>query len=122
MRVFCIRHSDHHFMMLHHRSFERWKERHQCKFELKSWGARGRENVRVTLKRPPLYSKRIQSTEDGTHWHFPLACSDKWLCVYKKSREEPGCQPCGKEDGDGDTPAAAEAKDGDKGAEAGAGA
>jgi hypothetical protein len=72
-------------MMLHHRSFSRWKERHQCKFDIKTWGSRGKERCRVTLKRPPAYSDRIQSSKCGNHWHFPMADSDKWLCICRET-------------------------------------
>lgn len=43
---------DHHFQMLAHRSFLRWKERHQVHFDI--------EGKRVILKYPDVYSRRIQ--------------------------------------------------------------
>lgn len=48
---------DHHFQMLAYRSFLRWKERHQVNFDFGDWNGNKRE---VKLKRPGVYSRRIQ--------------------------------------------------------------
>jgi len=47
---------DHHFQMLAHRSFLRWKERHQVHFDL--------EGRKVVLAYPDVYSRRIQKLDD----------------------------------------------------------
>ncbi len=48
---------DHHFQMLAHRSFLRWKERHQVYFDFGGWMGQQRE---VILTYPDTYSRRIQ--------------------------------------------------------------
>jgi pentatricopeptide repeat protein len=49
---------DHHFQMLAHRSFLRWKERHQVRFDI--------EGKRVILKYPDVYSRRIQKLDSDS--------------------------------------------------------
>jgi len=58
---------DHHFQMLAHRHFLRWKERHQVHFDVE---AKARRNV--VLSYPPSYSRRIQKL-DGNSLVIPLA-------------------------------------------------
>jgi hypothetical protein len=48
---------DHHFQMLAHRSFLRWQERHQVRFDIEG----GRK---VLLEYPDVYSRRIQKLDD----------------------------------------------------------
>eukprot|EP00953_Heterococcus_sp_UTEX-ZZ885_P002906 2095-Heterococcus_DN1.PRE.2 len=69
---------DHHFQMLSHRSFQRWKERHQVHFGLGEWRGNARE---ILVSEPSVYSKRIQCTPAGDCWHFPLENSEQWLCI-----------------------------------------
>lgn len=52
---------DHHFQMLAHRSFLRWKERHQIYFDFGSWEGKKRH---VKLMYPDVYSRRIQHVGD----------------------------------------------------------
>ncbi|CAM9583648.1 unnamed protein product, partial [Hapterophycus canaliculatus] len=62
---------DHHFSMLSHRSFERWKERHQKKKDKA-------DSMRELLaEEPRSYSKRTQKGVDS--WHVPLEGSREWL-------------------------------------------
>ncbi|CAN0125452.1 unnamed protein product [Discosporangium mesarthrocarpum] len=68
---------DHHFSMLSHRSFQRWKERHQTRFTFGEW-VQGDDCREVFVEEPTTYSKRIQRSEKA--WHFPLQDSDQWLC------------------------------------------
>ncbi len=49
---------DHHFQMLAHRSFLRWKERHQVFFEV------GKSMKSISLTYPDKYSRRIQRIPD----------------------------------------------------------
>lgn len=58
---------DHHFQMLAHRHFLRWKERQQVHFDVE---AKARRNV--VLSYPPSYSRRIQKL-DGKSLVIPLA-------------------------------------------------
>ncbi|KAG5180546.1 hypothetical protein JKP88DRAFT_258092 [Tribonema minus] len=71
---------DHHFLMLSHRSFQRWKERHQVHFCFGDWRDGRRQ---VLVREPRKYSKRIQRASDDSAWHFPLEGEDRWLCVTK---------------------------------------
>lgn len=55
---------DHHFQMLAHGSFLRWKERHQVRFDFGHWNNRiGRRDV--LLEYPSSYSRRIQRLDGG---------------------------------------------------------
>jgi len=54
---------DHHFQMLAHRSFLRWKERHQVHFDFDSENGKSRQLV---LKYPDVYSRRIQRLSSDT--------------------------------------------------------
>lgn len=57
---------DHHFQMLAHRSFLRWKERHLVRFHFGSWTKT--DDIRhrnVELSLPKVYSRRIQRLLDG---------------------------------------------------------
>eukprot|EP00814_Leptocylindrus_danicus_P015995 CAMPEP_0116004724 /NCGR_PEP_ID=MMETSP0321-20121206/763_1 /TAXON_ID=163516 /ORGANISM="Leptocylindrus danicus var. danicus, Strain B650" /LENGTH=648 /DNA_ID=CAMNT_0003473061 /DNA_START=61 /DNA_END=2007 /DNA_ORIENTATION=- len=57
---------DHHFQMLAHRSFLRWKERHQIRFHFGSWISTGDTRHRaIELSFPRVYSRRIQRLADG---------------------------------------------------------
>eukprot|EP00611_Tribonema_gayanum_P013129 TRINITY_DN2391_c0_g1_i1.p1 TRINITY_DN2391_c0_g1~~TRINITY_DN2391_c0_g1_i1.p1 ORF type:complete len:571 (+),score=175.45 TRINITY_DN2391_c0_g1_i1:177-1889(+) len=71
---------DHHFLMLSHRSFQQWKERHQVHFCFGDWRDSRRQ---VLVREPRKYSKRIQRASDDSAWHFPLEGEDRWLCVTK---------------------------------------
>jgi ribonuclease P protein 3 len=51
----------HHFQMLAHRSFLRWKERHQIYYDFGSWEGKKRH---VKLMYPDVYSRRIQRVGD----------------------------------------------------------
>jgi hypothetical protein len=63
---------DHHFQMLAPRSFLRWKDRHQVRFQFGSWQRIGNEKCRaVRLQYPEVYSRRIQRVLDG--FVVPLA-------------------------------------------------
>lgn len=53
---------DHHFQMIHNRSFARWKERHQVHYS--AWGRR------VQVREPAPFSSRPQRA--GQTWHFPV--------------------------------------------------
>ena len=55
---------DHHFQMLSHRSFLRWKERHQIRFQFGEWEENGKQRE-VLLEHPEVYSRRIQRVEGG---------------------------------------------------------
>jgi len=59
---------DHHFQMLAHRSFLRWKERHRVTFTFGDWernrDKNGRRRRIVELSYPDPYSRRIQRVED----------------------------------------------------------
>ncbi|CAM9195734.1 unnamed protein product [Chrysoparadoxa australica] len=72
---------DHHFQMLSHRSFERWKERHQVHFGCGPGNQR--RNGDLDLKEPPKYSHRMQRSLNGTSWHVPLQGQREWLCVSR---------------------------------------
>lgn len=54
---------DHYFQMLAHRSFLRWKERHQVHFSFGSWVKDGNRRL-VELTFPDLYSRRIQRVNE----------------------------------------------------------
>ncbi|GLD93459.1 hypothetical protein PINS_up002051 [Pythium insidiosum] len=62
---------DHHFQMIHNRSFGRWKERHQVHYSIHN-------EKHVKVQEPRVYSARPQRI--GANWHFPLAESSEWLC------------------------------------------
>lgn len=66
---------DHHFQMLSHRDFQRWKERHQVHFEFSREGIRGHREV-VTYA-PPAYSVRMQEDSKGKAWHVPALLEDQ---------------------------------------------
>ncbi|CAM9395594.1 unnamed protein product [Phaeothamnion confervicola] len=75
---------DHHFSMLSHRSFNRWRERHQVRFNFDMGYGHCSGGIRALVTHePPLYSKRIQRSPTGAGgaWHFPLEGSEEWLCV-----------------------------------------
>jgi proteinaceous RNase P len=75
---------DHHFQMLSHRSFLRWKERHQVRFSFGQWASGRRQ---VVVSEPSVYSKRTQCASDeanGDCWHIPLEDSDAWLCASQR--------------------------------------
>jgi hypothetical protein len=72
---------DHHFQMLSHGSFLRWKERHQIRFEFGDWedaarqeknGGRKERRRQVILQRPDVYSRRIQRLEQSFGLVVPL--------------------------------------------------
>uniref|UniRef100_A0A7S2SKI7 Uncharacterized protein n=1 Tax=Rhizochromulina marina TaxID=1034831 RepID=A0A7S2SKI7_9STRA len=103
---------DHHFRMLSHRSFQRWKERHQIHYEFGGFDSslRGR---RVITHVPPTYSIRMQASTDPTSgevtaWHVPSLLDEsqraedfvgesrpvdahrvKWLCIHRRQPPEP---------------------------------
>ncbi|TMW64794.1 hypothetical protein Poli38472_008961 [Pythium oligandrum] len=64
---------DHHFQMIHNRSFTRWKERHQVHYSI-HW------ETQVKVNEPSVYSVRPQRV--GDNWHFPSSdpSSSEWLC------------------------------------------
>ncbi|KAJ0403751.1 hypothetical protein ATCC90586_006561 [Pythium insidiosum] len=68
---------DHHFQMIHNRSFGRWKERHQVHYTIHN-------ERRVKVQEPRVYSARPQQI--GANWHFPLADSSEWLKKKKSWR------------------------------------
>eukprot|EP00978_Attheya_sp_CCMP212_P029767 scaffold106900_cov50-Attheya_sp.AAC.4 len=56
---------DHHFQMLAHRSFLRWKERHQVHFSFDTWD-KSQQSRSIQLIYPDIYSRRIQrATNDA---------------------------------------------------------
>ena len=69
---------DHHFALLHHRTFRVWKERHVAHFNF----SKDRDTdapPQPQLFDPPPFSRAIQAHADGT-WHLP--CSEpegRWL-------------------------------------------
>eukprot|EP00752_Nemacystus_decipiens_P005171 g4693.t1 len=69
---------DHHFSMLSHRSFQRWKERHQARFSFGEWNEETSSRELIT-EEPRSYSKRTQKGVDS--WHVPLEKSSDWLCA-----------------------------------------
>lgn len=74
---------DHHFQMLHLRSFRRWKERHQVLFHFKWTG----QHQQVFLPQEPrCYSKRCQALAHS--FHFPDPESDTWLSFVAKTKSE----------------------------------
>ncbi|CBJ26019.1 conserved unknown protein [Ectocarpus siliculosus] len=79
---------DHHFSMLSHRSFQRWKERHQARFYFGDWkGEGGDDDAReVITEEPRSYSKRTQKGVDS--WHVPLERSRDWLCARWQPQQE----------------------------------
>lgn len=78
---------DHHFRMLSHRSFQRWKERHQVHFSFGDWGEEKPWKREVLLEEPCAYSQRIQHSihaELSTElWHIPVEGSEDWLCIRR---------------------------------------
>mmetsp|Transcript_17474 Transcript_17474/g.24877 ORF Transcript_17474/g.24877 Transcript_17474/m.24877 type:complete len:629 (-) Transcript_17474:1798-3684(-) len=60
---------DHHFQMLAYRSFLRWKERHQIRFQFGEWvtttGEGKQRHREVKALFPDVYSRRIQRVERG---------------------------------------------------------
>ncbi|CAM9736570.1 unnamed protein product [Ectocarpus sp. 12 AP-2014] len=79
---------DHHFSMLSHRSFQRWKERHQARFYFGDWkGEGGDDDEReVITEEPRSYSKRTQKGVDS--WHVPLERSRDWLCARWQPQQQ----------------------------------
>eukprot|EP00903_Cladosiphon_okamuranus_P008688 g8324.t1 len=69
---------DHHFSMLSHRSFQRWKERHQARFSFGEWDEETTSRE-LFPDEPRSYSKRTQKGVDS--WHIPLESSSDWLCA-----------------------------------------
>ena len=65
---------DHHFQMLGHRYFLRWKERSQVHFTFRDWhthkGGEKRRELELTF--PEIYSRRIQRLDDDS-LAIPLA-------------------------------------------------
>lgn len=60
---------DHHFQMLSHRTFQRWKERHQIHFDIGSWLP---DHTREVITMPPTeYSIRMQRDPESGAWHVP---------------------------------------------------
>mmetsp|Transcript_21229 Transcript_21229/g.26789 ORF Transcript_21229/g.26789 Transcript_21229/m.26789 type:complete len:112 (+) Transcript_21229:2-337(+) len=59
---------DHHFQMLAHRSFLRWRERHQIYFDFGGWDG---DKRKVLLTKPDVYSRRMQRV-DGIGLCIPL--------------------------------------------------
>jgi hypothetical protein len=72
---------DHHFQMLHLRSFVRWKERHQVRYELS-----GYQRKDITVYEPTKYS--IRSQRIGRNWYFPNADGNakEWLCIHQVAK------------------------------------
>ncbi|CAM9700192.1 unnamed protein product [Ectocarpus sp. 12 AP-2014] len=79
---------DHHFSMLSHRSFQRWKERHQARFYFGDWkGESGDDDEReVITEEPRSYSKRTQKGVNS--WHVPLERSRDWLCARWQPQQQ----------------------------------
>jgi pentatricopeptide repeat protein len=87
---------DHHFHMLAPKAFLKWRERHQAGFHFRYGGsaaadaAPGRptaatRTLRPVFRFPTRYSHRMQHSEDGDVWHFPLAgTAHTWLVARKK--------------------------------------
>jgi hypothetical protein len=67
---------DHHFQMIHNKSFARWKERHQAHYTI-----HGRT---IKVIEPTLYSKRPQNV--NSNWYFPSNESYSWLCAQLLDR------------------------------------
>ena len=59
---------DHHFGLLHHRSFRTWKERHVLHFTFE----KAHPPQPPTILAPPPFSHAMQEAPDGT-WHLPCA-------------------------------------------------
>ena len=87
---------DHHFQMLAHRSFLRWKERHQVHFDV--------EGRKIRLFYPEVYSRRIQKLDKnclviplpkrGDENRFLDGCheanedtpkEETYVCIYMKT-------------------------------------
>ena len=70
---------DHHFQMLAYRSFLRWKERHQIRFNFGEWEERGKGDSRRKLETvyPDVYSRRIQRVKRGIIIPLPKKGDEK---------------------------------------------
>ncbi|CAN0338295.1 unnamed protein product [Scytosiphon promiscuus] len=91
---------DHHFSMLSHRSFERWKERHQqARFTFGGWieGEDENDEAKSDDVQDEVVRREVEpeggegQSERGKgvdSWHVPLEGSREWLCVRWLRRQE----------------------------------
>jgi len=106
---------DHHYLMLAPRALLQWRERHQVNFRFRVVPAAEAEaevaqraaaavTPATALRLPPgaamrpefsfprSYSHRIQASEDGRAWHFPVEGTESnWLAVWRVDGEP--CEP-----------------------------
>ena len=98
---------DHHFSMLHARSFLKWRERHQTTFHF-AWDKAAGGFLPV-FQFPRVYSHRMQGTGSSSSggsdcsgdgatdahlelsqrtWHFPIAgTTNEWIVAYRDGEE-----------------------------------
>ena len=84
---------DHHFAMLAPKCFLKWRERHQTRFKFPCvWDPVARKRVMKPVFDPPrIYSHRVQVSEDGRVWHFPISpesnggVPNQWLVCWRTS-------------------------------------
>ncbi len=78
---------DHHFVLLHNKSFLRWKERHVVHFNYRTQriaGAVGvvRDAGLLPLLEPPQpYSPLMQMDPVSGAWHVPSIDAEEWICA-----------------------------------------
>ena len=68
---------DHHFNMLHAKTFTKWKERHIIHFEIPWSSSKDADKPRPINLLPPLpYSHAMQESTSTGAWHLPRAPSE----------------------------------------------